>query len=97
MKINATVENVSIFNDTGFIRYNTTGKHGSTCRDILVFFLIIKYTHLPCIFHLISNFCEEHDNLSNHGVKNIAAVSVQILQSQSNLPSILYEAIFYKH
>lgn len=89
MKINATVEKVSIFNDTSFIRYNAIAKHGSTCRAIFVFFRKMKYTHLLCILHLKSNFCEEHDNLSKHGVKNIAAVSVQLLQSKGNLPSIL--------
>lgn len=89
MKINATVEKVSIFNDTVLIRYKAIAKHGSTCRAILVFFLIIKYTHLLCIFNPKSNFCEKHENLSKHGVKNTAAVSVQLLQSKDNLPSIL--------
>jgi len=89
MKINATVEEVSIFNDTGFIRYNAIAKHGSTCRAILDFFLLIKYAHLLCLFNLKSNFCEEHDNLSKHGVKNTAAVSGQLLRSKGNLPSVL--------
>lgn len=77
------------FDDTSFIRYKAIAKHSSTCRAILVFFLIIKYTHLLCIFQLKSNFCEKHDNLSKHGFKNTAAFSVQLLQSKGNLPSIL--------
>lgn len=88
MKINAMAEKAFISNDTSFIRYKAIAKHSSTCRAILVFFLIIKYTHLLCIFQLKSNFCEKHDNLSKHGFKNTAAFSVQLLKSKGNLPSI---------
>lgn len=77
MKIDATVEKAFIPTDTSFIRYKAIAKHSSTCRAILVFFLIIKCTHLLCIFQLKSNFREKHDNLSKHGFKNTAAFSVQ--------------------
>ena len=76
MKINATVEKASIFNDTCFNRYNATEKHSSAHRVILVFFLTIKNTLLLFIFHLKLNLCEVHDNLSKHGIKHIAAASV---------------------
>lgn len=73
IKINATVEKASIFNDTCFNRYNATEKHGSAHRVILVFFLTMKYILLLFIFHLKLNLCEVHDNLSKHGIRHVAA------------------------